>query len=125
MHEVAEGIPPGSGIATFNGGGPPAGTPAPSYRVEHPVALSEIQKGLAPGVNVTPQAFCRTILVRRDIRQVGCQSGDGIEILPALIVGVSGCGGDHRDGDPGGGAETPTEVPYHVHPSELIEYLLA
>ena len=60
MHEVAEGIPPGSGIATFNGGGPPAGTPAPSYRVEHPVALSEIQKGLAPGVNVTPQAFCRT-----------------------------------------------------------------
>src|SRR6516225_6711171 len=60
MHEVAEGFPSGSGIATFNGGGPPAGTPAPSYRVEHPVALSEIQKGLAPGVNVTPQAFCRT-----------------------------------------------------------------
>jgi hypothetical protein len=30
MHEVADGVPPGSGIATFTGGGPPAGTPAPS-----------------------------------------------------------------------------------------------
>src|SRR5215510_11230667 len=53
-------VPPGSGSLTLRGVGCGCGTPLPSYRVEHPVALSEIQKGLAPGVNATPQAFCRT-----------------------------------------------------------------
>ncbi len=34
--------------------------PSPSYNVEQPVALSAIQNGLAPGLNATPHAFCRT-----------------------------------------------------------------
>src|SRR5215831_5285430 len=53
-------VPPGSGSLTWRGVGCGCGTPLPSYSVEHPVALSAIQKGLAPGVNATPHAFCRT-----------------------------------------------------------------
>src|SRR5262245_6327077 len=52
---VAGTLPPGSGSLTWSADG----TPLPSYSVEHPVALSEIQKGLAPGVNATPHALRR------------------------------------------------------------------
>src|SRR5438093_11826106 len=57
---VAGTSPPGSGSLTRRGVAGGCGTPLPSYSVEHPVALSAIQKGLAPGVNATPHAFCRT-----------------------------------------------------------------
>src|SRR5262249_30880767 len=63
LQAVAGMVPPGSGILTRSGLGGLAtgcGIPAPSYSVEHPVALSATQKGLAPGVNATPQAFCST-----------------------------------------------------------------
>src|SRR2546425_728620 len=59
-HVVAGTLPPGSGSLTRRGVGCGCGTPLPSYSVEHPVALSAIQKGLAPDVNATPHAFCRT-----------------------------------------------------------------
>src|SRR5689334_22621349 len=53
MQAVAGTLPPGSGSFTRSAWG----TPAPSYSVEQPVALSEIQNGLAAGVNATPHAF--------------------------------------------------------------------
>ena len=59
MHAVGGTIPPGSGSLTRSGVAG-CGTPVPSYSVEQPVALSDIQNGLAAGVNATPHAFCST-----------------------------------------------------------------
>src|SRR5690349_9902614 len=56
LHAVLGTVLSGRGIATCSA----TLTPAPSYRVEQPEALSAIQNGLAAGVNATPHAFRRT-----------------------------------------------------------------